>query len=109
MKPASFTATCSLSLPPDSRYIYKIVPVNENTHLAAISSDDSLRLIDAKTLREIIPGGVIESVHDGTTCLQTVGHDPHSLLTAGRDGTVRQFDLRVGQKTLQLSSSDGQQ
>ncbi len=102
MKLANLTTTSSLSLPADS-YIYKIVPVNR--HLAAISSDDSLRLIDLKTLQEIA-GGVLKNVHDGVTRLQAVDHDPHSLLTAGRDALVRQYDLRVGQKTMQLS--DGQ-
>ena len=99
MKHANLTTTSSLSLPADS-YIYKILHVNG--HLAAISSDDSLRLIDLKTLREIA-GGVLKNVHDGVTCLQAVDHDPNSLLTAGRDAVVRQYDLRVGQKTMQLS------
>ena len=103
MRLASLTATSILSLPADS-YIYKIVQVNG--HLAAISSDDSLRLIDPKTLREIA-SGVLKNVHDGVTCLQAVDHDPNSLLTAGRDAVVRRYDLRVGQKTMQLS--DGQQ
>lgn len=103
MRLASLTTTSLLSLPADS-YIYKIVPVNGN--LAAISSDDSLRLIDLKTLREIA-GGVLNNVHDGVTCLQLVDHDPNSLLTAGRDAVVQRYDLRIGQKTIQLG--DGQQ
>lgn len=103
MKVASLTTTSSLSLPVDS-YIYKVVHVNGN--LAAISSDDSLRLIDLETLREIT-GGVLKNVHDGVTCLQTVDHDPNCVLTAGRDAAVQQHDLRSGQKTMQLG--DGQQ
>lgn len=98
MKVASLTTTSSLSLPVDS-YIYKVVHVNGN--LAAISSDDSLRLIDLETLREIA-GGVLKNVHDGVTCLQTVDHDPNCVLTAGRDAAVQQHDLRSGQKTMQL-------
>lgn len=97
------TTSSSLSLPVDS-YIYKIVHVNGN--LAAISSDDSLRLIDLKTLQEIA-GGVLKNVHDGVTCLQSVDHDPNSVLTAGRDAVVQRYDLRLGQKTMQLG--DGQQ
>ena len=104
MRNATLTTTSSLFLPADS-YIYKIVPVNGL--LAAISSDDSLRLIDLKTLREI-GGGVVDRVHAGVTCLQVVDQDPNSLLTAGRDAAVRSYDLRTGgQKTLQLG--DGQQ
>ena len=103
MRLASLTATSVLSLPADS-YIYKIVHVNGN--LAAISSDDSLRLIDLSTLREI-SGGVLNNVHDGVTCLQVVDNDLNSVLTAGRDAVVNQYDLRNGQKTMQLG--DGQQ
>lgn len=103
MRVASLTTTSSLSLPADS-YIYKIVHVNGN--LAAISSDDSLRLLDLETLREIA-GGVMNNVHDGVTCLQTVDHDPNSLLTAGRDAAVQRYDVRNGQKTMRFG--DGQQ
>ncbi|CAF9941684.1 MAG: hypothetical protein ALECFALPRED_009264 [Alectoria fallacina] len=98
MRVASLTTTSSLSLPADS-YIYKIVHVNGN--LAAISSDDSLRLLDLETLREIA-GGVMNNVHDGVTCLQTVDHDPNSLLTAGRDAAVQRYDVRNGQKTMRF-------
>lgn len=103
MRLANLTATSVLSLPADS-YIYKIVYVNGN--LAAISSDDSLRLIDVRTLREIA-GGVLNNVHNGVTCLQAVDNDLNSVLTTGRDAVVNQYDLRNGQKTMQLS--DGQQ
>lgn len=98
MRLASLTTTSVLSLPADS-YIYKVLPVNGN--LAAISSDDSLRLLDYRTLREIA-GRILNNVHDGVTCLQTVDHDPNSLLTAGRDAVVQRYDLRTGQKTMQL-------
>ena len=103
MRLASLTTVSSLSLPADS-YIYRILHVDGN--LAAISSDDSLRLIDLQTLREI-PGGATTNVHDGVTCLQAVDHDPSSLLTAGRDAVVQRYDVRLGQKTMQLG--DGQQ
>lgn len=102
MRHANLTTTSILSLPADS-YIYKIIQVNSN--LAAISSDDSLRLVDLKTLHEI-PGGVLDNVHDGVTCLQAVDDDPNSVMTAGRDAVVQRYDLRNGQKTMQFS--DGQ-
>ena len=103
MRLANLTTYSDLSLPADS-YIYKIA--HANGILAAISSDDSLRLIDIHTLREIA-GGVLNNVHDGVTCLQVPDHDPSSLLTAGRDAVVQQYDLRIGQKTMNFS--DGQQ
>ena len=105
MRVASLTATSSLSLPANS-YIYQIVNVNDK--LAAISSDDSLRLIDLQSLREI-DGGVLNNVHDGVTCLRLVDHEPNCLLTAGRNGVVQGYDLRFGQKTMQLRGSAGQQ
>ena len=103
MRIANLTTHSDLPLPVDS-YICKIAHVNDI--LAAISSDDSLRLIDIHTLREIA-GGVLNKVHDGVTCLQVPDHDPNSLLTAGRDAVVQQYDLRTGQKTTNFS--DGQQ
>lgn len=103
MRLANLTTTSSLRLPADS-YIYEIAQVNGS--LAAISSDDSLRLIDLKTLRETA-GGVLLNVHDGVTCLRAVDNDPNGLLTAGRDAVVQRYDLRIGQKTMQIS--DGQQ
>ena len=99
MRLASLTSTSKLALPADS-YIYKIVKVGHH-NLAAISSDNSLRLIDPTTLLEV-PGGIFKNVHDGVTCLQVIDHDPNSILTAGRDAVVRQYDWRSGQKTLQL-------
>lgn len=98
MRVASWTTTSSLSLPAHS-YIYKIVAVNSK--LAAICSDDSLRLLDVETLQETA-GGVVKNVHDGVTCLQTVDYDPNTLLTAGRDATVNQYDLRSEHRTIQL-------
>ena len=110
MRLANLTATSTLTLPPNT-YIYKITPVA--THLlAAISSDDSLRLIDPSTLQEITissggGGGVLHNVHSGVTSLQAMDNDPNGLLTAGRDGLVCRYDLRIGmKKTMQFS--DGQ-
>ena len=98
MRQATLTTTSTLSLPPDS-YIYRVLPTSN--YVAAISSDDSLRLLDRQTLRETA-GGVLNHVHDGVTCLQTTSHDAHSLVTAGRDAVVRGFDMRSGLKTLEL-------
>lgn len=110
----------SQSPPNPNPYIYKIVPVNPTNHttphIAAISSSDSLRLLDARTLRDINIKPIPNPVHDGVTCLQGSGGDGGGgegrglVWTAGRDGVVREFDLRVGQEmkmVMELSSSDG--
>lgn len=97
-KTATLAATTSLSLPPDS-YVYKILPTD--AHLAAISSDNSLRIIDPYTLQEISNGN-LQNVQDGVTCLEAADSDNHSLLTAGRDGFVRRWDLRSGKQNLEF-------
>ncbi|KAL2056679.1 hypothetical protein ABVK25_003073 [Lepraria finkii] len=99
MKVATLTKTSSLSLPVDS-YIYKILQVDSN--LAAISSDDSLRIIDSTSLKEIA-GGILKNVHTGVTCLEASENDTKGFLTAGRDAVVRSWDLRSGRSTLELS------
>ena len=98
MDVATLTKTSSLPLPTGS-YIYKILPVER--HLAAISSDDSLRLVDPTYLQEI-QCPLFSQVHAGVTCLETLEHDNYALCTAGRDAVVRCWDLRSGQKTLEL-------
>lgn len=98
MQVAALTTTSSLSLPANS-YIYRIVPVG--SRLAAISSDDSLRIIDPNTLQES-SDGIVKDVHAGVTCLETIDNDHNSILTAGRDATTRCWDLRSGKKTAEF-------
>jgi len=100
MKRATPTAISSLILPPNS-YVYTIAPLSDRAQLAAISSDDSLRIIDSTTLKEG-SNGVIPNVHGGVTCLDVTKDDPNYILTAGRDGLVRCWDLRLGQSTLEF-------
>lgn len=99
MRQASLAATSSLSLPPQS-YVYTIIPIKENAGIAAISSDDSLRVVDSNTL-QILSNGIIPNVHAGVTCLDViVNENVNCLLTAGRDGLVKCWDLRSGRSTL---------
>lgn len=95
---AVLAGTSSLSLPPDS-YVYHIAQAGAG--LAAISSDDSLRIFDRSTL-QLASGGIIEPAHRGLTCLERVAGDHHSIVTAGRDGFVRCWDLRTGSKIREL-------
>ncbi|KZF22067.1 WD40 repeat-like protein [Xylona heveae TC161] len=81
-----------LSLPSDS-YIYSVVPTS--TGLAAISSDDSLRLFGRENLR-LLSGGVLKRVHQGVTCLKAFDEGGNILATAGSDGLVRTWDIRSG-------------
>jgi WD40 repeat protein len=101
------SAESKLSLPPES-YIYSIAPcgpaqATSSRQLAAISSDNALRVLDAQSLQLV---HVISSqTHDngGVTCLnnlrETYSNAPQAVYenlvaTAGRDGTVRLWDVR---------------
>ena len=90
-----------LSLPPDS-YIYSIVPSGDG--VAAISSDDSLRLVENEYL-ELLPDGVISRVHEGVTCLQGQDGNANGLITAGRDRFVRCWDRRTQSKVYEASKA----
>ncbi|KAL8945476.1 MAG: hypothetical protein Q9211_000014 [Gyalolechia sp. 1 TL-2023] len=81
-------------------YFYKILPVYGLTKLVAISSDDSLRLIDAPTLR-LDSNGILDHIHAGVTSLKAFGE--HGALTAGRDGLVKCTDFRTKKITLEVS------
>lgn len=101
MKTATLLCTSSLSLPADS-YIYKILHTNQNAALAAISSDDSLRIFDPETL-QLVAAEIFNKTHNGVTCLETFDADPHCVLTAGRDAAGRCWDLRSGRKTFEVN------
>lgn len=107
METATLQTSTSLLLPPDS-YIYKLQPVNTGALIAAISSDDSLRVFDLGTLAKqstavVGPDNALKGVHTGVTCLEAFGaQQEHCVLTAGRDGAVRGWDLRSGRKILEL-------
>ena len=101
MRAAHVLADASLSLPPDS-YIYSILETNDRAStLAAISSDDSLRIFSPETL-QLVSGGTLEKVHEGVTCVRALGDNGHALATAGRDGLVHGWDQRTGQKVFSL-------
>ena len=70
-------------------------------YLAAISSDDSLRLVDPTYLQEY-SSPRFSQAHAGVTCLEAVAHDNHALCTAGRDAVAKRWDLRLGQATAQF-------
>lgn len=107
METATLQTSSSLFLPPDS-YIYRLQPVNAGPLIAAISSDNSLRLFDLETLARqssavVGAPNALKDIHKGVTCLEAFGpQQEHCVLTAGRDGAVRGWDLRSGKKILEL-------
>jgi WD40 repeat protein len=102
----------SLSLP-GGVYIYTLVQ-SGNDALAAISSDNSLRRFDRRTL-QLLPDGVIEDTHPaqrgGVACLCEVGVGNGGandlLATAGGDGTVKLWDVRSGSRNRVVEFSTG--
>jgi WD repeat-containing protein 89 len=98
MKTVQPLSSTDLSLPSES-YIYKLQPISN--HLACISSDDSVRIFDATTLK-LLPDGVLKNVHESVTCLKRYGEQ--QLVTAGRDGACRWWDSRTGSVVLELKT-----
>lgn len=97
------SASSSLSLPPQN-YIYSITAASPSSSFAAIASDDSLRVFDAAT--GAAAGGDFNRVSvvapkshkEGVTALQTYSAQEQVLVTGGRDGKARVWDLRGGKR-----------
>ncbi|EPQ67544.1 Bgt-1877 [Blumeria graminis f. sp. tritici] len=78
---------------PGSTYVYDILPLTEG--LAALSSDDALRILNPQSLSE--PCTLLKNVGESTTCFRAF--DTTCLIAvAGRDGFVRLWDIRSGHK-----------
>ena len=101
MHTTQLSATSSLLLQPDE-YVYQILAVG--SCLVVILSDDSLRLVDAAALYEI-PTGQVSNVHAGVTTVRTPTKSSDMVVTAGRDASVKSWDLRSGTQT--ISFQDG--
>ncbi|KAH7042680.1 WD40-repeat-containing domain protein [Macrophomina phaseolina] len=98
MRPAKLLAEADLCLPKDS-YIYSLR--RTNTALAALSSDDSIRIFDPKTL-QLLPDGVIGKTHSSVTCLEPYSEDGNVLATSGRDGLVKCWDRRTKKAAMEF-------
>lgn len=92
---------------PAGTYIYDIVPVAAG--VAAISSDDSFRLLDPLALNGT-PLNSIRRVNTDITCLKAVNTstegDTLVVCTAGRDGRVCLLDLRTGSKVGEVRTGE---
>jgi WD40 repeat protein len=112
MPSATPITSSDAGLPPNS-YIYKIISTaprqdpltySKLDQLAIISSDDSLRFLDASTL-SLSPNGALKNVNEKVTCLERANDAPSNIVaTAGRDGFIRFWDKRTGQKALEIES-----
>jgi WD40 repeat protein len=87
---------------PQETYIYQIEPIRDE--IAAISSDDYLRLVSPTSLHG--PAlKVIPNVHAKVTCLKALDGQNSIVCTAGRDGRVNIWDLRGNTKVAELKTS----
>ena len=98
---ARLIQSSSAFLPPDS-YLYTIVAID--SYIAAISSDDSLNILDPQTLSQISNGDLVHA-HSGVTCLKRLDSESRCVVTAGRDGAIFGWDLRSCRPVLELSDS----
>ncbi|KAL2351463.1 WD domain-containing protein [Cryomyces antarcticus] len=87
------TASTTLALPAGS-YIYTLLPTPAG--IAALSSDDSVRLFSADTLAVT---HVLPNTNKSVTSLKPVSAGGEVVATAGRDGVVRCWDSREAGRT----------
>ena len=93
------TGVFRIEQPPDT-YIYHIEPVADR--IAAISSDNCLRLIDPLFLNG--PAlNTIQNIHAEVTCLKILDAENGIICTAGRDGKIAIFDLREKARVTEMS------
>jgi len=94
-------ASSSLGLPAEN-YIYSIAASAPGC-FAAISSDDSLRVFDAANLDRV--SVISHKTHDGVSALRsyTTG-DAQLLMTGGREGTVKIWDVRAGNAVVEIET-----
>jgi WD40 repeat protein len=101
MQTSELLQSSSLSLPSGS-YIYSVIPVTSSNTVAAISSDDTLRIFDSTTL-QVISNCAFGKIHEGVTCLKNLDAKAGVLVTAGRDAKIRCFDPRTGLQSLEFT------
>jgi WD40 repeat protein len=116
MKPYRQTAISSLPIQKDS-YIYSIsgtverddfgfdsgLPLSKSGRLIALSSDNSLFVLDPETL-SVIPDGHFQNVSSSVTAAKYFGGN--EVISAGRDGNITFWDLRHG-KTRSFTTPEG--
>ena len=99
MKAAQNIYSSTIGLPVRS-FIYSVVLNSQIPSISSISSDDSLRCCDPETL-EIVTS--FSQVHHGVTCLTLRDSAPNDVITAGRDGAVRFWDVRKKEKIAEIT------
>lgn len=88
----------------DPAYVLEIIPVTGG--LAAISSDQILSLFDPTRLSHG-PIKTIRTAHGHITCARAFDESNTLVCTAGSNGTVSLWDLRMDETKAQLAAPTG--
>lgn len=83
-----------------STYITHLAASGSRSQLAAVSSDFSLSLFDWSSLKQL---GSLRGHTDKVTGVRYLPGSDSALVTTSLDGTLRQWDARTGNTTLQHS------
>lgn len=88
----------------DPAYVLEIIPVAGG--LAAISSDQTLALFDPTRL-SYGPIKKITTKHGNITCARAFDESNSIVCTAGENGTVSLWDLRLDETKAQIAAPTG--
>lgn len=88
----------------DPAYMLEIVPVAQG--LAAISSDQNLTLFDPLSLSKG-PLKTIRTTHGNISCARAYDASNSIVCTAGENGTVSLWDLRLDGSKAQIATPGG--
>lgn len=88
----------------DPAYVLEIIPVAGG--LAAISSDQKLALFNPATLSHG-PLKTIKTAHGNITCARAFDESNSIVCTAGENGTVSLWDLRLDGSKAQIAAPTG--
>lgn len=88
----------------DPAYVLEIIPVAGG--LAAISSDQNLALFDPMRLSQG-PVKTIRTPHGNITCAKAFDESNSIICTAGENGTVSLWDLRLDGSKAQIAAPTG--
>lgn len=89
----------------DPAYVLEIMPVSGG--LAAISSDQKLTLFNPMSLSQG-PIKTIRTTHGNITCARAFEQANSIVCTAGENGTVALWDLRLEGSKAQIAAPTGQ-
>lgn len=89
----------------DPAYVLEIIPVSSG--LASISSDQKLSLFNPLSLSQG-PIKTIRTTHGNITCAKVFDQANSIVCTAGDNGTVALWDLRLDGSKAQIAAPTGQ-